>query len=124
MEIERARRFKTPSKKINGFLFSRNRNKLQCTTIKSRDTPTLIHDHSKIRRAISRRRTDAKISRKEVAGITIVKQHERRYRRCVSLTATGVFDRESELARIDRARTYTGQRIHNQSEARLHELRA
>lgn len=47
MEIVRAGRSKSPSKKINGFFFSRNRNKLQYTHYdQSRDTPTHAYSRS------------------------------------------------------------------------------
>lgn len=124
MEIVRAGRSKSPSKKINGFFFSRNRNKytLQYTHYDRSHVIrplTLTHDHSKIRRAVSRRPTGAKMSLDEV-DITIVRQSDQQsdiIADFVSLTMTGIFNRDSEL-RESIERVYTEQRIHNRSTKR------
>lgn len=71
---------------------------------------TLTHDHSKIRRAVSRRPTGAKISLDEV-GTTIVGQGDQQsvvIADSASSTMTDIFDRDSESREsIERRATYT-----------------
>lgn len=95
MQIQNAPIDETSHRNHQWFLREGRRTRRTTTIIlrygQSRDTPTLIHDHSKIRRCC-RRAADDRNNITLIAAVVIARG-ERRYRRCVTAHRQVFFDR-------------------------------